>query len=232
MGPLGVVLLVAVVLGLLALVSVERRCWEGLLPATTKSVDRGGRGAVIRVALGPQKGEAALSRRLGRALVVACLITVVLLVLAAFLPSLDLSGAAVPSLGVVLVIAALTALGQEEGNAWRSFGWALAGYVVVDAAITAVLMVAGVDGTALLNGIGMTAGALGCAFAVAYFVPQRAFLRQFQDGSKSAVRVGAYSLVARALAAKADPSFVPAPGDFERAISHDFARVMPRGRDE
>lgn len=232
MEPLGVVLLVAVVLGLLALVFVERRCWDGLVPLATTPVSRGGHGAVVRTAEGPQKGEVFLSRRLARALAVALALTAVLLPLAVFVPALDLAGPAVPSLGALLVIAALTALGQEEGHAWRSFGWALGGYVLVDAAVTALFMLVGVGGTALLNGIGMSAGALGCALSVAVFVPQCTYLRQYEDGAKSAVRVGAFSPVSRALAAKVDAGFDVAPGEFEGALSHDFMRVVPRGRDQ
>lgn len=232
MEPLGVVLLVAVVLGLLALVFMERRCWDGLVPLATTPVSRGGHGAVVRTAAGPQKGEVFLSRRLARALAVALALTAVLLPLAVFVPALDLAGPAVPSLGALLVIAALTALGQEEGHAWRSFGWALGGYVLVDAAVTALFMLVGVGGTALLNGIGMSAGALGCALSVAVFVPQCTYLRQYEDGAKSAVRVGAFSPVSRALAAKVDAGFDVAPGEFEGALSHDFMRVVPRGRDQ
>ena len=232
MEPLGIVLLVAVVLGLLALVFVERRCWDGLVPLATTPVSRGGHGVVVRTAAGPQKGEAFLSRRLARTFAVALALTALLVLLAVFVPALDLAGAAVPSLGALLVIAALTALGQEEGHAWRSFGWALGGYVLADAAVTALAMLLGAGGTALLNGIGMSAGAIGCALAVAVFVPQRTYLRQYEDGARSAVRVGAFSLVARALAAKLDAGFQAAPAEFEGALSHDFMRVVPRGRDE
>ncbi|MCI8367617.1 MAG: hypothetical protein HFJ66_08505 [Eggerthellaceae bacterium] len=232
MGLLGLLLLLVVVLGLIGFALTERRIWEGLASAFTVSVEKGGHGEVVRTAEGPAKGETALSRRLARSLGVAVLITAVLTVLSFFAPPFSLAGMLAPSLDGILVIAALTALGQEEGNAWRSFGWALGGYVVVDALVTALAMAVGLQGAALLNALGMWAGTLGCGLAVALFVSQRTFVRQFQDGTKSAVRVGAFSPAARALARKADPTFAVSGEDLRSAISSDFLEVKPKGRDK
>lgn len=228
MGPLGIFLFAVIVLCLFAVPAVERQIWEGLSGPFTVAPARGGHGRVVATATGPQKGEAALSRRLARAGAVAVGITVVLQLLALFAPSFALSGTLAPSLAAILSIAGLTALGQEEGSVWRSFGWALAGYVASDAAVTAIAMALGLADTALLNAIGMLTGAVGGALAVACLVPQRTYLRVFEDGTRSPVRVGANSLAARALDAKVDPSLDVAEGEFEGAFSHDFMRVVPR----
>lgn len=232
MEPLGIVLLVAVVLGLLALVFVERRCWDGLVPLATTPVSRGGHGAVVRTAAGPQKGEAFLSRRLARTFAVALALTALLVLLAVFVPALDLAGAAVPSLGALLVIAALTALGQEEGHAWRSFGWALGGYVLADVAVTALAMLLGAGGTALLNGIGMSAGrhwlrAGGGRVRAPAHLPAPIRGRGQKRRSRGGVFPGGPG--SRGQAGRRFPG---GPTEFEGALSHDFMRVVPRGRDE
>lgn len=228
MGPVGIFLFAVVVLCLFAVPAVEKRIWEGLSGPFIVAVAKGGHGRVVATVAGPQKGEAALSRRLARAGAVSLGVTALFLVLSLFVPVFGLDGTVAPSLAALIAIGGLTALGQEEGSAWRSFGWALGGYVVADAAVTCVAMALGVASTAVLNAFGMSAGAVGGALAVACLVPQLTYLRLFEDGTRSPVRVGAHSLAARALSAKEDPLLEAVEGEFEGAFSHDFMRVVPR----
>ena len=228
MGPVGIFLFAVIVLCLFAVPMLERQIWDGLSGPFTVDPAKGGHGKVVATAAGPQKGEAALSRRLVRSGTVALGVTAILFALTPFVPGFELGATLAPSLAAILVIGGLTALGQEEGSAWRSFGWALGGYVAVDAGATAIAMVLGMTDTAALNAVGMVAAALGGAAAVACFVPQRTYLRLFEDGTRSPVRVGSFSLAARALDAKLDSSLEVAEGEFDGAFSHDFLRVVPR----